>query len=128
MNIFILLGNCFLVMLFFLCCDILAFSRFSLIYDYVFLGGLIPGLGDFCYDFPYVDGRPFAGFGAFSDSFIFCYSWIAFWNLWRLIFFIAFFGDFLNLGRFLNAIFLDGPFAIWIGSISGFGRFFTIFF
>jgi hypothetical protein len=32
-------------MLFFLCCDILAFSRFSLIYDYVFLGSLISGLG-----------------------------------------------------------------------------------
>jgi hypothetical protein len=75
-----------------------------------------------------VDRRPFAGFGAFSDSFIFCYSWIAFWNLWGLIFFIAFFGGFLDLGGFLGAIFLDGHFAIWIGSISGFRGFFMIFF
>jgi hypothetical protein len=52
-----------------------------------------------------VDGWPFAGFGAFSDSFIFCYSWIAFWNLWGLIFFMAFFGGFLDLGGFLGAIF-----------------------
>jgi hypothetical protein len=41
-----------------------------------------------------MDGWPFAGFGAFSDSFIFCYSWIAFGNLWGLISFMAFFGDF----------------------------------
>jgi hypothetical protein len=37
--------------------------------------------GNFCYDFLYVDGQPFIGFEAFSDSFIFCYSWIAFGNL-----------------------------------------------
>jgi hypothetical protein len=92
-------------MLFFLYCDFLAFSQFSLVFDYIFLGGLISGLDNFCYDFLYVDGWPFAGFGAFSDSFIFYYSWIAFWNLWEVFFFIAFFGDFLNLGRFLNAIF-----------------------
>jgi hypothetical protein len=92
-------------MLFFLCCDILAFSQFSLIYDYVFLGGLISGLGDFCYTYLDVDGRPFAGFGAFSDSIIFCYLWIAFWNLWGLISFMAFFKGFLDLGGFLGAIF-----------------------
>jgi hypothetical protein len=68
-------------MLFFLCCDILAFSRFSLIYDYVFLGGLISGLGNFCYTYLDMDEWPFVEFGTFSDSFIFCYSWIAFWNL-----------------------------------------------
>jgi hypothetical protein len=28
-----------------------------------------------------MDRQPFVGFGAFFDSFIFCYSWIAFWNL-----------------------------------------------
>jgi hypothetical protein len=32
-------------MLFFLCCGFLAFSQFSLVFDYVFLGGLISGLG-----------------------------------------------------------------------------------
>jgi hypothetical protein len=83
----------------------LAFSRFSLIYDYVFLGGLISGLEDFCYTYLDVDGWPFAGFGVFSNSIIFCYLWIAFWNLWGLISFMAFFGDFLDLGGFLGAIF-----------------------
>jgi hypothetical protein len=84
--------------------------------------------GDFCYDSPYVGGRPFAGFGAFSDSFIFYYLGIAFGNLWGLFSFMAFFGDFWDLGGFLGAIFWDGSFAIWIGSISGFGGFFTMLF
>ena len=84
--------------------------------------------GDFCYDSPYVGGRPFAGFGAFSDSFIFYYLGIAFGNLWGLFSFMAFFGDFWDLGGFLGAIFWDSSFAIWIGFISGFGDFFTMLF
>jgi hypothetical protein len=52
-----------------------------------------------------MDGWPFVGFGAFSDSFIFCYWEIVFGNLWRFISFMAFFRDFLDLGGFLDAIF-----------------------
>jgi hypothetical protein len=83
----------------------LAFSQFSLIYNYIFLGSLISELGNFCYDFLYVGRWLFAGFGAFFDSFIFCYRKIAFGNLWELISFMAFFGSFLDLGGFLGAIF-----------------------
>jgi hypothetical protein len=53
------------------------FSVFSDLY-YVFLASLISGLG--C-DFLYVGGQSFARFGAFFNSFIFCYREIAFGNL-----------------------------------------------
>jgi hypothetical protein len=93
-------------MLFFLCCDILAFSQFSLVFDYIFLGGLISGLGISAMIFFMWMGSLLRDLEPFLIALFFAIHGLPLETCGTYsISFMAFFRGFLDLGGFLGAIF-----------------------